>query len=251
MLAEVCQIKGCNNPLMENPENGKHFCVIHEYNIKESKNSNTKDEENIKDNFEIINKKKSLQSDIAGEKIGKLLLQGWTLLDNFCQNENCIGVPLVRDRNDIMETCVLCGNNYMSESNYIKKFKMQPEIPTIENHNDSKKPTTGSVNQSEFFLEHLEKEKLDSPYPKLMEIDENSETSNVNDVRDQESITESIPLKKHTKTYTSTNTTVSILERKMEYLLSTLGKTSDIKTTTDILVAIEKCAIAIKECRGL
>ncbi|OLY84091.1 hypothetical protein AYI68_g1753 [Smittium mucronatum] len=78
-----------------------------------------------KSNENIGVKRPSYQSELAGEKIGSYLLKGWTLLDRVCQNENCIGVPLVRN-SEMLEKCALCDTNYITEENLMKKLKTQP-----------------------------------------------------------------------------------------------------------------------------
>ncbi len=39
------------------------------------------------------------QSDAASAEIGRRLLKGWAMLADECQNDRCIGVPLVRPPN--------------------------------------------------------------------------------------------------------------------------------------------------------
>ncbi|PVV04912.1 hypothetical protein BB560_000567 [Smittium megazygosporum] len=141
MLSAVCPVKGCYNPLLENPENQKTFCANHGYTEDMSLDSSPDSETVSKDekvNQELISKNEPQQSDtpifsefpnntdrvkrqrvFAQEQIGQLLLTGWTLLDTTCPNKECVGIPLVRN-SDHIEKCVACGKNYISESAYLK-----------------------------------------------------------------------------------------------------------------------------------
>ncbi|OMJ07420.1 hypothetical protein AYI70_g12196 [Smittium culicis] len=74
----------------------------------------------------IKTKRPSSQSELAGEKIGSYLLNGWTLLDRICTNESCIGVPLVRN-SEMIEKCALCETSYITEKNLLKKLKTIPK----------------------------------------------------------------------------------------------------------------------------
>jgi uncharacterized Zn finger protein (UPF0148 family) len=54
----------------------------------------------------------------ASELIGKKMLQGYTMLQEYCQNPSCIPVPLVRNSKDMMSICVLCETQYLRESDF-------------------------------------------------------------------------------------------------------------------------------------
>ncbi|KAG8955721.1 hypothetical protein FRC04_007712 [Tulasnella sp. 424] len=58
------------------------------------------------------------QSDLASERIGRKMLQGYAMLGEECMNPDCFGVPLVRPpkrdgAKDPRMECVICGNVYM------------------------------------------------------------------------------------------------------------------------------------------
>ncbi|OMJ29057.1 hypothetical protein AYI69_g1450 [Smittium culicis] len=105
------------NPAPKEPEPIKSQAVSSKSVATSSKDSAL---ENIK------TKRPSSQSELAGEKIGSYLLNGWTLLDRICSNESCIGVPLVRN-SEMIEKCALCETSYITEKNLLKKLKTQPK----------------------------------------------------------------------------------------------------------------------------
>lgn len=80
------------------------------------------------DNDTNINKDKDKDNDIVNDpilvedKIGELLLQGWTLLADSCFNENC-RIPLVRDSLTNQIYCVGCEAWVFYNERTTKKLK--------------------------------------------------------------------------------------------------------------------------------
>lgn len=54
------------------------------------------------------------QSDRASRLIGQRMLQGWALLGETCPTADCIGIPLVRDRQG-NKMCVICEGTIPTE----------------------------------------------------------------------------------------------------------------------------------------
>ncbi|KAI9021958.1 hypothetical protein DFJ74DRAFT_643555 [Hyaloraphidium curvatum] len=55
------------------------------------------------------------QSDRAARLIGQRMLSGWALLGDTCTNPDCIGIPLIRNRQR-EKLCVICETLYPAES---------------------------------------------------------------------------------------------------------------------------------------
>lgn len=53
------------------------------------------------------------------EALGEKLLQGWTMLGEACPNEECQGVPLMRERKSKRMLCVSCNTFYIVEGDAI------------------------------------------------------------------------------------------------------------------------------------
>ncbi|KAJ2422144.1 hypothetical protein GGF47_003717 [Coemansia sp. RSA 2524] len=161
MLAEVCSEDGCSVPLMRDPVTNATKCVWHDARelfpdecfdeeedveqpkhyddselVKEDEKLDTPKTAIAEDELNELRRRKREQSDVASERIGKRLLQGWAMIDRSCPNESCYNVPLVQDREKVQE-CVVCNQKYMDEDAYVAKYgapeqetKPEPQQPT-------------------------------------------------------------------------------------------------------------------------
>ncbi|KAJ2573738.1 hypothetical protein GGH19_004355, partial [Coemansia sp. RSA 1807] len=161
MLAEVCSEDGCSVPLMRDPVTNATKCVWHDARelfpdecfdeeedveqpkhyddselVKEDEKLDTPKTAIAEDELNELRRRKREQSDVASERIGKRLLQGWAMIDRSCPNELCYNVPLVQDREKVQE-CVVCNQKYMDEDAYVAKYgapeqetKPEPQQPT-------------------------------------------------------------------------------------------------------------------------
>ncbi|KAI7834082.1 hypothetical protein BX661DRAFT_176610 [Kickxella alabastrina] len=156
MLAERCEIDNCCAPLMRNPETNISKCVWHDaYELFPDEVEHEEEEYERED--EKLDAKASFsgedldepeyelepdvttdesseakernerreQRDSVSDKIGQLMLKGWTMLGESCPNSHCLGVPLVRDH-DGVQMCVSCGQRSMDEDAYVKKYGALP-----------------------------------------------------------------------------------------------------------------------------
>ncbi|KAJ2800934.1 hypothetical protein H4R21_002989, partial [Coemansia helicoidea] len=143
MLAEVCPRDGCSAPLMRNPETSESKCVWHDARelFPEEAAAAADDEEptaaepatspscssvldeklDTPTGDDLLRLRKREQGDLASERIGKRLLQGWALIDRCCPAESCYSVPLVQNKSKVQE-CVICAQRYMDEDAYIAKY---------------------------------------------------------------------------------------------------------------------------------
>lgn len=78
--------------------------------------------DNDNDTNTNINNEKDNQPILVEDKIGELLLQGWTLLADSCFNENC-RIPLVRDSITNQIYCVGCEAWVFYNERTTKKLK--------------------------------------------------------------------------------------------------------------------------------
>ncbi|PVU88137.1 hypothetical protein BB561_006012 [Smittium simulii] len=272
MLADSCGVDGCYNPLMENPQTQQPYCVVHEYQISggilpENESGQTIDNDielspktleadstNLKDSIfekvpidnpsisesKSVKNNKNPSTESASEKIGKLLLQGWTLLDTTCQNTECFGIPLVRNL-DKLEKCVMCDNNYISEANYKKYYShLQPQsIQSVNKSNKKDSILTQNRNDSTILGNSYQDVSLNnfkelSKYPDDY-IDHNAQTLQKNDAS------------KNNLLYQSTcDLATKTINNKLVELLAALDKTNDTKTISEILFAIQSCTKTIK-----
>ncbi|KYR00235.1 Sjogrens syndrome scleroderma autoantigen 1 family protein [Tieghemostelium lacteum] len=63
------------------------------------------------------------KSDQVSTKIGEFLLLGWTLLSDLCPNDNCLGVPLLKNNKEQKYHCVSCSRNVLD----ISELKSTPQ----------------------------------------------------------------------------------------------------------------------------
>ncbi|KAJ7591142.1 hypothetical protein C8J56DRAFT_553808 [Mycena floridula] len=69
------------------------------------------------------------QSDLASSEIGNRLLKGWAMLGEECPNPLCYGVPLCRPpkaggEKDPRKECVVCGEIYLTETDWAGREKL-------------------------------------------------------------------------------------------------------------------------------
>ncbi|KAJ2633038.1 hypothetical protein H4R22_000811 [Coemansia sp. RSA 1290] len=142
MLGEMCTKDQCSTPLMRDPETNNDKCVWHdaeELFPEEAADQGTKDpgpentkteamrewserkDEKLDSEQSEVRRRKQEQGDLASERIGKRLLQGWAMIDRSCPNQNCYSIPLVQNR-EKMQECVICNQQYMDEKDYVAKY---------------------------------------------------------------------------------------------------------------------------------
>ncbi|KAJ2351984.1 hypothetical protein GGF43_003872 [Coemansia sp. RSA 2618] len=141
MLAEVCREDGCSTPLMRDPTTSNTKCVWHDARElfpedvleetdsvvqptalpKEDEKLDTVKAGVLEDKAGELRQRRREQGDLASERIGQRLLQGWAMIDKSCPNDACYNVPLVQDREKVQE-CVVCGQKYMDEDAYVAKY---------------------------------------------------------------------------------------------------------------------------------
>eukprot|EP00164_Ancoracysta_twista_P012921 GFYU01020440.1.p1 GENE.GFYU01020440.1~~GFYU01020440.1.p1 ORF type:complete len:333 (+),score=94.56 GFYU01020440.1:158-1156(+) len=116
------------------------------------------------------------RSDSSSALIAQKLLQGWTLLNDYCPNPDC-SVPLVRNKEGQM-SCVSCGNRVIKEEDFDpSRHKVIGDIATLSSgvtadsaagipksfHEDKRrkvdspplKPSTAPVTGAKLELSHL------------------------------------------------------------------------------------------------
>ncbi|KAG8924545.1 hypothetical protein FRC00_005011, partial [Tulasnella sp. 408] len=96
------------------------------------------------------------QSDLASQRIGRKMLQGYAMLGEECLNPDCIGVPLVRPpgrggTKDPRMECVICENVY-TEARDPRGFTtlklVEPSLPTASSAGNTASVTSGAINGS-------------------------------------------------------------------------------------------------------
>ncbi|KAJ2778719.1 hypothetical protein H4R18_004435 [Coemansia javaensis] len=171
MLAEMCPVDGCSVPLMRSPETSEEKCVLHDAaelfpdeepacapaaprepapaveRADEKLDGAAKEDrpaaEGGDEEAQRQRRRRREQGDLASERIGKRLLQGWAMIDRPCPADGCYNVPLVQDRDKVQE-CVICGQRYMDEEAYVAKYgstraQEEPPVPAAE-PDPAKKP---------------------------------------------------------------------------------------------------------------
>lgn len=97
------------------------------------------------------------QSDLASQRIGRKMLQGYAMLGEECLNPDCIGVPLVRPptrdgAKDPRMECVICENVYM-ESRDPRGFTtlklVEPSLTAASSAGNSASGISGAINSSQ------------------------------------------------------------------------------------------------------
>ncbi|KAJ1675087.1 ADP-ribosylation factor protein 3 [Spiromyces aspiralis] len=269
MLAEQCEVEGCGAPLMRDPETKSKLCVIHDWkaisgeqlesgdndgsedadagnkeNIGSAPNHDRAPESRHPDGHEVpksakldsINfSERRAQTERAADLISKKMLQGWTLIDRVCPNESCNMTPLVRDR-DMVELCVVCGQQYMTEDNWRKRH---PNVPPV-------------AEQSQ-----AEATKYQVRRPKTSEDVEAPAEGRVGPTTYEPAEPPAVPqIEEHTATATPSSgstldqtsnlsRTLDVLNAKLKSLVDLLEATSDPAAIGNICEAIEKCSWSI------
>ncbi|KAJ2259120.1 hypothetical protein GGI13_000181 [Coemansia sp. RSA 455] len=271
MLAEQCPESGCNAPLMRDPESGSTKCVWHDArelfpdelteleappmvplhdrrkdDEKMSPKSNhdttmvsatiaksvdqdiLQTEESKADN--LARQRKREQSDLASQLIAKRLLQGWAMIDQACPNESCYSVPLVQDR-EKSQLCVVCGQRYMDEAAYVKKFGAIATTPSNSHPGPESKPLATQA-------------QTDMPTPATAATASSDKTA----ARSPE--LEARPAKRRHRS-AAVSVAVKALEDKLAKLSARLAEATDCRDICSISKAIGACASAIHECQTL
>ncbi|KAJ2450412.1 hypothetical protein GGF42_004495 [Coemansia sp. RSA 2424] len=286
MLAEQCHEDGCNAPLMRNPESGDAKCVWHDaselfpdemtaaespsslpsydshmddekLSIKnddsaatvsptESKSASEdaiKAQEPTKADMERQRKRE--QGDLASQLIAKRLLQGWAMIDQACPNESCYSVPLVQDRNKT-QLCVVCGQHYMDEEVYTKKYGALPPATAASSISTSSSsgpaPTTASKPSETQVL-------ADLPAP-IVATAATTTTASSEKVAARSADVETRPAKRRHGS-AAVGVAVKALESKLAQLSAQLAEATDYRDICAISKAIGACARAIHECQPL
>ncbi|KXN70646.1 hypothetical protein CONCODRAFT_6723 [Conidiobolus coronatus NRRL 28638] len=160
------ECKTCQSPLMR-PRNSKlSHCVVCEElkatqaeevtetnNLPQAttlesqipaKHSNTSEEDHFA--------KKSR----ASELIGRKMLQGYTMLQEYCQNPSCIPVPLVRNSKDMISSCVLCDTQYLRESDFSSELHGKMNLVNS-SQVESEAKTAPQPSTEQIKIEHTQK----------------------------------------------------------------------------------------------
>jgi len=58
----------------------------------------------------ILNLFQRSDPNAPSELLAAKMLKGWALLEQCCQKDGCVGIPLMRDKAGVVQ-CVVCGNN--------------------------------------------------------------------------------------------------------------------------------------------
>jgi uncharacterized Zn finger protein (UPF0148 family) len=64
---------------------------------------------------------------MSSQKMGALLLQGWAMLEECCEECN---VPLMRNRTKDKEVCVQCDRDYKAAAPKVADKEKTPVVPT-------------------------------------------------------------------------------------------------------------------------
>ncbi|KAJ1836808.1 hypothetical protein LPJ73_007600 [Coemansia sp. RSA 2703] len=251
MLAELCTIDGCSAPLMGEPETKAPKCVWHdakelfpdEVTEEDDKVDEKMDTPELYDlepdtisaETEDARKRRERreQGDSASEKIAKKLLQGWTMIEETCSNESCHNVPLIRDR-DMVQLCVICGQKYMDEKTYVKKYgSLEPQEPKIAEPPVCDKPAERAIKEEPESVA----ESADVPPP--VDFPEHPYLA-------------ICPAKPDFVASDNAATlAIESLNIKIHDLSSRLSSTTNVKDIRRISKAIESCAKAIYECQKI
>ncbi|KAJ2745394.1 hypothetical protein GGI20_002196 [Coemansia sp. BCRC 34301] len=270
MLAEQCPESGCNAPLMRDPESGDAKCVWHdaselfpdEMTEAESPSSlppydrhiddeklGTKNDDQS-DSTTLVSpadrsaktegsteankaqQRKREQSDLASQLIGKRLLQGWALIDQACPNESCYSVPLVQDRSKT-QLCVICGQRYMNEDVYARKYGALP--------------ASGATSNSSSGLSKTQAPE-DLPVPAVTTETTTTAISTEKAAARGAEVEAARPTKRRYRS-AAVGVAVKALEDKLACLSAQLAETTDYRDICAISKAIGACARAIHECQ--
>ena len=64
----------------------------------------------------------------VSDRLGKLLLQGWTMTEHMCPMTDCDGTPLMRPRNSTNLLCVGCNNWFaLTKAGQLEQVKVEPD----------------------------------------------------------------------------------------------------------------------------
>ncbi|KAJ2694214.1 hypothetical protein H4218_005718 [Coemansia sp. IMI 209128] len=182
----------------------------------------------------LARQRKRDQSDLASQLIAKRLLQGWAMIDQACPNESCYSVPLVQDR-EKTQLCVICGQRYMDENAYSKKYGALPPAATSStSHSEptTKPPPARSV-------------PADLPTPTVSAVTASSEKTAA-----RSPDIEARPAKRRHGS-AAASVAVKALEDKLAQLSTQLAEATDCRDICSISKAIGACARAIHECQTL
>lgn len=123
---EVIHCAGCDMPVkidnsMEEMSSGKSS--VKEEIISEDKELELDEEEDddidIPSSFEELKKEydaKRKQKDASSAKLGDKLLRGWIMLAQVCPNESCYGIPLMKNPENSIISCVGCEQEFTIDS---------------------------------------------------------------------------------------------------------------------------------------
>jgi uncharacterized Zn finger protein (UPF0148 family) len=94
MLSEVCPMDGCLAPIMQKPQSAEIWClrcrarIVHETEHRQQQD-------------------RELHKERVYKLLGDKMLQGWTLLAQYCDTCNNVPVPLMRNKRK-EDVCVWC-----------------------------------------------------------------------------------------------------------------------------------------------
>ncbi|KAJ2776968.1 hypothetical protein GGI15_004666 [Coemansia interrupta] len=252
MLAELCTIDGCSAPLMGDPETKEPKCVWHdakeifpdELTVEEEKVDEKMDTPELYDlEPDVIpaetpdakrRRERREQGDSASEKIAKKLLQGWTMIEETCSNESCHNVPLIRDH-DMVQFCVICGQKYMDEKTYTKKYgSLEQDAQARIEEPVCNKPAQPPVNEEpESSVRPADVPPSPVAYP------------------GHPYLAICPPKPDFTPSENAATFAIGSLNLKIHDLSARLSATTSVKDIRSISKAIESCAKAISQCQKI
>ncbi|KAJ2752490.1 hypothetical protein GGI19_003797 [Coemansia pectinata] len=181
----------------------------------------------------LARQRKREQSDLASQRIAKRLLQGWAMIDQACPNESCYSVPLVQDR-EKTQLCVVCGQHYMDEDAYAKKFGALAPATTPSSSNSHPAPENKPLARQVL---------ADLPTPVTAATASSDKTA----ARSPD--VEARPAKRRHRS-AAVGVAVKALEDKLAKLSAQLAEATDCRDICSISKAIGACARAIHECQA-
>ncbi|RKP12723.1 hypothetical protein BJ684DRAFT_5292, partial [Piptocephalis cylindrospora] len=152
LLAESCEKPSCFLTPMMQDHQGRTLCVLCQHDEEHGSSIQGEGSKSIptpsaalSSQQEIQDKgedkeRRQIQRDMCTSRIGQHLLQGWTLLDTLCPNDECHGVPLIREPTGKECLCVVCSGKYLREADMSKdeRAKAREDVVRTEQERHTK-----------------------------------------------------------------------------------------------------------------